>query len=338
MEAGVSASTVSRVLNYDESLSVSVEKRKRILEIAETLEYVTPRNRQVMQKTDPKIALVHWYSMKQEIDDPYYMSIRMGIEMRCYEEGIQIVKIYQPQKSDLFKLEGIEGIIAIGKFCDEEIHAMESCTSHIVFVDSSPKGMQHDSVVVDFEAATVQALEFLNKKGHQKIGYLGGKEYLSNGTSALEEIREVTFKAFADKKLDFCSKEHIFIGNFVAESGYALMKEALKKRLNNKKEAPTAYFIASDSMAIGALRALYENRIDVPGEISIVGFNNIPTTKYTVPQLTTVHVFKEFMGETAVDMLMERLLERREISKKVIIPTTLIERESTKDIALAEGL
>jgi LacI family transcriptional regulator len=81
-------------------------------------------------------------------------------------------------------------------------------------------------------------------------------------------------------------------------------------------------------MAIGALRALHEAHIKVPDQVSIIGFNDIPTSKYTVPPLASVKVHKEFMGETAVELLLERILKKRAIAKKVIIPTELIIRES----------
>ena len=83
-------------------------------------------------------------------------------------------------------------------------------------------------------------------------------------------------------------------------------------------------------MAIGAIQALYEANINVPNDISIVSFNDIPTSKYLVPSLSTVKVYTEFMGVTSVQLLLERINEGREIPKKVIIPSELTIRESCK--------
>ena len=90
---------------------------------------------------------------------------------------------------------------------------------------------------------------------------------------------------------------------------------------------PRAFFVASDTMAIGAIRAIHEAGLKIPEDIAIVGFNDIPNAMYLVPPLTTVKVYTEFMGETAVVLALERIAGR-ERSKKCIIPTELILRDS----------
>jgi LacI family transcriptional regulator len=83
-------------------------------------------------------------------------------------------------------------------------------------------------------------------------------------------------------------------------------------------------------MAMGAIQALYESGLNVPQDVSIVSFNDISTSKYLIPPLSTVRVHTEFMGATAVGLLLERIKDEREIPKKVVIPTELIIRESYK--------
>jgi LacI family transcriptional regulator len=316
------------VLNYDETLSVSEEKRQRIFEIAEAMAYTPPRKRRSKgSRMALKIGLIHWYSMSQELDDPYYMSIRLGIERLCYENGIEMVKIFKPDAYDFRSLGSIDGFIAIGKFTASQIKRFEEVCKHMVFVDSSPEEALYDSVVIDFERAVVEALDYLTANGHRHIGYIGGREYIGKERIALGERREAVYRSYmaAAGRLD---ESCIHIGAFVAESGYRLMKEALAAGINH----PTAYLIASDSMAIGAMRALHEAGVAVPEEVSIIGFNDIPTSKYTSPPLTTVCVHKEFMGETAVELLLERLHKKRTIAKKVVVPTVLRIRESTRKI------
>ncbi|MDK2866292.1 MAG: LacI family transcriptional regulator [Clostridiales bacterium] len=327
-KAGVSSATVSRVLNYDETLSVSEEKRQLIFEIAEALSYTPPRKRRSKRSRKAlKIGLIHWYSMSQELDDPYYMSIRLGIERLCYENGIEMIKIFKPDTFDFRSLGNIDGFIAIGKFTDSQIKRFEEVCKHMVFVDSSPEEALYDSVVIDFERAVVEALDYLTKNGHQHIGYIGGREYIGKERIVLGERREAVFRHYMSEA-ELLDETCIHIGTFVAESGYRLMKDAISMETNH----PTAYLVASDSMAIGALRALHEAGIAVPEEMSIIGFNDIPTSKYTSPPLTTVCVYKEFMGETAVELLLERINKKRLIAKKVVIPTVLRIRESTRKI------
>ena len=321
--AGVSSATVSRVLNYDQTLSVSDEKRKLIFEIAEGLDYKPPRKRNPVARQKFKIGLIHWYSIRQELEDPYYMSIRIGIEKMCYDQSVEIVKIYEPEQSDLSILDGVAGVIAIGKFDETDVKRFESISKNIVFVDSSPREHDFDSIVINFEGAIKQALEYLMEKGHSHIGYIGGQEFIGPQKLPLGERRLVLFEETLKSKGIF-DPEQVYVGAFVAESGYQLMKKAISE----SKKLPTAFFIASDSMAIGALRAVYEAKLSVPKDLAIIGFNDIPTSKYTNPPLTTIKVYKEFMGETAVEMLLERILKNRTIAKKVVVPTVLIYRDS----------
>lgn len=326
-QAGVSPATVSRVLNYDATLSVSDEKRQLILEIAEALDYATPRQRQDKKTVQrQRIGLIHWYTIQQELEDPYYMSIRMGIEKQCYENNLDIVKIYDPRHYDFAQLGDVAGLIAIGKFSDSDLDQFIALSPHVVFVDSSPRENVFDSIIIDFEKAVVEVIQHFLDHGHSHIGYIGGREYVGVERTPLGERREMVFHDYLLKH-NLLDSEQIYIGSFVAASGYELMKRAIE---NSGDRLPTAFLIASDSMAIGALRALHEKGIAVPEQVAIIGFNDIPTSKYTVPPLASVRVHKEFMGETAVDLLLERVQKQRTIPKKVIVPTELILRESAR--------
>ncbi len=329
-QAGVSISTVSRVLNHDDTLSVADETKKRVFEVAQSLNYKTLRERNSLQsppKEKMRIGLIHWYSEVQELGDPYYMAIRLGIEQECFQRQLELVKLFK-QGSDFQPewLEGLDGIIALGKFGEEEIDIIHEGTDNIVFVDYSPKRQEHDSVVSDFRTSTLEVLEFLLEAGHSRIGYIGGVEYL-DGKEKIKDEREQTFFEFMSMR-NLYNPTYLHTGRFTAEDGYSLMKEALAHM-----DRPTAYIVGSDSMAVGCLRALHENGVQVPEEISIVSFNDIPTSAFLHPPLTTVKVHTEFMGETAVELLLERMNTKRAISKKVVIPTKLMVRDSVKILA-----
>ena len=83
-------------------------------------------------------------------------------------------------------------------------------------------------------------------------------------------------------------------------------------------------------MAIGAYKAIQENGYKIPDDISIVGFDDIATAQYLSPSLTTVKVFTDFMGETALNTLIERIKDERSLSKKIVLPVKLIIRDSCK--------
>ncbi|WP_246943825.1 LacI family DNA-binding transcriptional regulator [Bacillus pinisoli] len=324
-KAGVSVATVSRVLNYDETLSVSDETRKKILEIAQLLNYKTLRARNgVQQKETLRFGLIHWYSEVQELEDPYYLGIRTGVERECFQRKIELVKLFKQSNSlQIDWLKELDGIIAIGKFSTEDIATFTSCTENIVFVDSSPDELNYDSVVVDLRKSMIEVIEHLLSQGHKEIGYIGGVEYVGENQQLRDE-RDVTFYEYL-KLRDLYNKDFVFSGRFLAEDGYALMKEAI-----TKGKLPTAFIIGSDSMAIGGLRALHEASIKIPEDISVISFNDIATSKFVQPPLSTVKIYTEFMGETSVDLLVDRAETNRSLPKKVVIPSHLVIRESSQ--------
>ncbi|AOT71586.1 LacI family DNA-binding transcriptional regulator [Geosporobacter ferrireducens] len=323
--AGVSPATVSRVLNNDTGLSVAEDTRKRIFQVAEELDYKTVKERSRNIEKRINLGIIHWYSPKEELGDPYYLSIRKGIEKECYHKKIEITTIFKnDDKYTTNELKDIDGVIAIGKFSKEDIEAFSIYSKNIVFVDFAPEGMIYDSVVSDFRTTVLELLSYLYHQGHRKIGYIGGKEYVGANREVIKDERDLTYYEFVKEKGIF-DPECVYLGKFTAESGYELMKKAIRK-----ESLPSAFFLANDSIAIGAMRALYEANINVPNEVSIIAFNDNPTSKYLVPPLSTVKIHTEFMGITAVSLLLERIHDHREIVKKIVIPSELVLRESSK--------
>lgn len=317
--AGVSIATVSRVLNYDPSLSVSDETRKKIFEAAEALSY---KKRPIRKSSPAKIAMLHWYTEKEELDDLYYMSIRLGIENRCQQHDIQVIKCYQSSLEDL-KKEGIQGIIAIGKYSSREVEEIAAISKNLVFVDFSPDEEHFDSVVVDFKKVTEKVLDYFIENGHTEIGYVGGREAFRDQTAEIVDVRELTFIEYMNSA-GLLKEEFIYTGSFSVKDGQKWMKKAIQE---HGDQLPTAIFAGNDSIAIGCLQALQEANIPVPERVSIIGVNDISVSKYVFPPLSTVKVYTELMGETAVDTLMEQI-DGRKIAKKVFISTKLIHRVS----------
>ena len=313
-QAGVSIATVSRVLNFDETLNVSAETRKRIFEIAEELNYKSS-HRKKKQKV-LTIGIAHWYTKEQEVKDPYYLAIRIAVERKCDELGIQFQRLMMNETGN----KNMDGIIAIGKFGESSIEALSHYQLPIVFIDSSPDEERFDAVLTDYKNGVVKALNYLLELGYEEIGYIGGEEFIE-GERILDE-RELTFNEFVKEK-NIDHEEWHLKGEFLPEEGYRLMKTYLQM-----PHFPKAYFVASDPMVVGAYKAIYEAGLKPGEEISLIGFDDIYTSQFLVPSLTTVKVHMDFMGETAVETLLERMTGKREIPKKILIPTRLMIRKS----------
>ncbi|MFD0050727.1 LacI family DNA-binding transcriptional regulator [Actinomycetes bacterium NPDC127524] len=319
-KANVSIATVSRVLNYDTTLSVGDETKKKIFGIAEELSY---KKRPSKKAAAPRIAMIHWYSEQEELNDLYYMSIRLSVEQQCMHQNLQLVKFFS-YNTEQIKSSDIQGIIAIGKFSQKQVEELSSVCDTIVFVDSSPDDERFDSVVIDFNKAAKKILNYFMSKGHEKIGYIGGHETFKDQTAEIEDLREKTFKEYMSQK-NMYDETFVYTGEFTVQDGYLLMKKAIE---DFGDALPTAFFAGNDLLAIGALRALHEKGIAVPERVNIIGVNDISVSKYVYPPLSTVKVHTELMGETAVYLLIERMADRK-IAKKIFIATELVIRNSS---------
>lgn len=321
-KSGVSSATVSRVLNYDETLSVGDETKKRIFEIAEALDYTKYQKKNA--KKQGKLAIVQWYTEKEELDDLYYLSIRLGVEKRAEEMNYEIIRIFQNTDFDMNS--EIEGIIAIGKFSDSQVDKLTSWTENICFVDFDQLYRKLDSVVIDFEQAVNSVLDHFRAKGHQSIGLIAGQENFGDKSKPIIDKRTLIFENYM-KQSDSYEEKYIFTGAFNVKSGQELMEKAIKTL---KDELPAAFFVSNDAMAIGCLRALQKAGISVPDRVSLIGFNDITVAKYIYPTLSTVKVYTELMGETGFDLWLDKLTTDRTVAKKITLSTDLILRESTK--------
>ncbi|WP_045516379.1 LacI family DNA-binding transcriptional regulator [Neobacillus niacini] len=327
-KAQISKTTVSRVLNDDKTLSVTEETRKKILQAAEELDYIPKRQRNIEKKINDsknyeKIGLLMYLSQESEYDDPYFSAIRNGIEKRMFELGIDISKILRPpfNKKDL---EGLDGLIVVGVIGQGEVENQVKQVKHLVFVDVSPNEQLYDSVVIDFEKATSNVIQYLLDLGHKKIGYIGGQSYTIGGLSGELEIRDIRKRTYEKVLTDrgLYNPEYTYIGKWTTKDGLMLMEEVIKSG-----NLPTAFFIGSDPMAIGAMKALSDAGLKVPDDVAIFGFDGIELCEFVSPPLSTVKVHTEEMGKAAVNLLVERM-NGRKLPLKVVVPTSLIIRKS----------
>jgi len=315
-ETGSSVSTISRVLNRDETINVSDGVRSRIFEAAKELGYVQRKRKKKGETENKKIRLAAvLYSNEESMEDTlYYISMRKSMELECRKRGLEVTTFFNDE--DLSSFKGVDGIILLGKFRKKSISKFYTITENIVIVDMEREGF--DCVVSDFKEATIRCIDYLRSLNHEHIGFIGGEAGVNNELGA--DPRLVTYCEVLNKDMD---ADDIYIGRFTSKEGYRLMKEAL-----TRESIPTAFICASDSMAIGAMKAISESEYRVPEDISIISFDDVPTSEFVTPALTTTRIYSGFMGISAVDIALEKLRGDREIRKKVVIPTELIVRDS----------
>ena len=320
--ANVSSATVSRILNQDSSLNVTPETRQKVLETAKALNYIKKRR---SVKTSYALGIVQWFSAQQEIDDSYYLRIRQGIEDYCRDHCIHVIRTYKADLGYAEQLKGVDGLICIGKFSEKEIEYFRNITDSILFLDMAVDNIDISTITLDFEQAVRSALQYLTGLGHQKIGFLTGKEYVSESEPFTDMRREVFIRFCEEHSIDY--QPYMKEGAFTVTSGYEMMSELLQDAA-----LPTAIFAASDLIAIGALKALNEHGLSVPEDISLMGFDNITMTEFTTPPLTTLHAPAYEMGNYGAHILYHILTPKSQAAMRIKLPCRLIERASCKTL------
>jgi len=320
---GVSSATVSRVLNFDATLSVSAETRRAVIEKAEALNYETPRRRNRKAERNPgKIVLVHFLSPDQELVDPYYVGLRLGVERRCQSLGIESAKLYQADLALNAKvLRKASGVIVVGPYEEGDLELLVQHSRHLVFADFTPVTDDFDSVQNDLALATLKLLNALAELNYRRIGFMGWAE--SRGSGPFDEIRCRTFLDWqkTNGKLDprLCLTDRN-----TEESGYRLAHKMMKSA-----KKPDVIVTASDNMAVGAYRALNEMGLTIGDDIAVASFNDISVAQFLHPPLTTIRLPAEEIGETAVELLTERIAGRS-IGKRITLASQLVWRSSTR--------
>ena len=328
--AEVSIATVSRVLNYDESLSVTDETKRKVFEVAENLNYTKYKKKKKKKNivNTTNVAIIQWLDSKEELNDIYYMSIRIGVEKRAEELGINLTKASHLDNN--FPSD-IDGILAIGKFDQENINLINNLHKNVCFIGTNYPLDNFDTVNGDFAQATELALNHLIECGHEKIGFIGAED--DKNLFGHRKYKAPTTNTFIDylTYYNLYNESYFFFLNtntFNVDVGYQLTKEAIDTL--TKDNLPTAFLVSNDAMAIGAINALKEENIKVPEEVSIIGINDLSVSQFISPPLTTVKIFSEEMGEVAVNTLYERI-QTDGIPKRIILGSKLVERSSVKN-------
>ncbi len=315
--AQVSVATVSRVLNDDPTLSVKAQTRQKILETAERLEYKIPSSRR--QSGIPRLTFAALYTYRQdlEINDPYYLAMRYGIETQCEKLGISLVSCYEFHGEKA--IPAADGFLVIGKPQPAAQRALEQQDLPLVYVDGIIDDPQFDCVNVDLPKISQSVIDYFIDQGYARIGFIGGRD-----DPSFPDQRELAFVEYGRIK-KVVHKKDIFYGDFSSLSGY----QCAMTMLASGEDYPPALFVATDSIAIGVLRALHEHQIKVPSQMALISVNDIPTARFVFPPLSTVRIHSETMGAQAVNLLMERIRDGRTIPLSIFVPSSLQLRDTT---------
>lgn len=238
---------------------------------------------------------------------------------------IHVLRTYKADVNYMDALKNVDALVCVGKFSSEEIARFRALTNSIIFLDMPVEDRNVSTITMDFADAMNTGLNYLTSLGHRRIGFLGGKEYLADGTLFPDVRRQLFCDYCLEHGLTF--EAYIQEESFTTESGYRMMN-----RLLEQETLPTAVIASSDPIAIGALHALNDKGFRVPDDISLVGFDDTSLSAFTAPPLTTVHAPAYDMGNFGANIVFHILKQQPATAMKIQLPCRLVERQSCRKL------
>ena len=324
--SGVAPSTVSAVLT-GRTERVKASTRERIVEVMRELRYVPSPlfyGSHVQAVITVGVVFFASYEADDEELDPYYLAILEGIlavgirrgcniismPTRSWENCARTLRVYVDGRCD--------GLLLLNPSGTEEIvGALQERNYPFVVVNAEKESKTANNVGVDIARGANMAMEHLFDLGHRRIAFIAG-----NGIPGQRVHTYVT----ALKGRGIPVNDRLMPrGDYIAESG----RERTLMLMNDPTTRPTAIFCETDHLAAGALQALRELRIDVPGQVSVVGFDDIPLASTTVPTLTTVRRPLLEIGREASKLLLKHVNDASAPTENLKLPVELIVRGTT---------
>lgn len=326
-EAGVSISTVSRVINNSSKSPAGKEVQDRIWEIVRRTGYTPNVMARNLKKGvgDTKAAPSHsiaclFARTTDGATDSFFSPLARSIEKEAFKHNY-ILKytftafdIHHPSTFRLISSNDVDGVAVLGR-CDQHLlKFLRQYFTCIVYTGLNNLDAKYDQIICDGYQASLSAMEHLLSLGHTKIAYIGEtkSEDRYQGYCAALTSHRLTLK-----------HEYVVNVSLSSEGGYQGVNKLLARNLD-----VSAIFCPNDVTAIGAMKAIKEHKLSIPQDISIISIDDIDTAQYLSPMLTTIHIPVEEMGEMAAKTLIDRIEGGHRLPLRINLPFYIANRES----------
>jgi len=320
--SGVSRSTVSRVINHDPNVSQAT--REKVLQIIKQVNYhPNAAARSLAAGRTRILGLVIPMGVTALFTDPYFPLLIQGVSSACNAHDHSVMlwladpeyerrTIRQIMHSGL-----IDGVIVASTLMDDPVvEALIGSDIPFILVGRYPMDESVSYVDVDNRNASREAVTHLLRLGRRRVATITGPQNMIAGADRLQGyIDALRARGMAS------DPELIADGDFTEAGGYAAMQRLLPRQ-------PDAVFVASDAMALGALRALRDNGRRVPEDVAVVGFDDMPFAARTEPPLTTVRQTTPRTGGVAAETLIDMITAPDGQPRRIVLPTELVIRAS----------
>ena len=261
------------------------------------------------------------------LSSPYYSMIFNAIEKQATRQGYSLVYFSDSSDSNLqMILQKLDGVIASSFLRIENLIQQMKAIVPVVAIDNSVADKTIPSVIVDNFNAQIQSVDYLCSLGHQHIGFMTGLE-----DSDVGKNRYAGYKSGLIKQGIEVDPALVFRGNYTFGSGVSGAQYFLEL-----EQRPSAIICANDSMALGAISKLHQEGLEVPADMSIVGFDDIDIARQITPPLTTVSVPIDEIASCAFNMLTSLIEGRTLENRHVALEAHLVARGTSREPAKSE--
>jgi DNA-binding LacI/PurR family transcriptional regulator len=324
-QAGVSRATASRVLTG--SPKVSEQARAAVLAAADALAYVAnPAARSLAKRRSDSVAFVVVESEERLFTDPFFAAALRGVQGVLVERELQLLFVVIGNERDAerflrFAGQGhIDGAILLSVHGQDPLPARLRERGVRVVLSGRPYTALEDQPFVDADNADGgrQAAELLLSRGCRRVATIHGPLDMAASQDRLEGFTQRLAEAGVER-----SEVCVVGGDFSMLGGAAAMTEVLQR-----SPQVDGVFAANDLMAVGAMQALTDAGRSIPGDVAVIGFDDVPIGLGARPALTTVRQPIEAMGRAMADLLVRAVEGHQDGPTQVILPTTLVRRDS----------
>lgn len=325
--AGVSTATVSRVINRDTTYKMTDATREKVWQAVAELNYkasATPRKLRHTTQDNTQIKRIGCILSvtRGKYNDPYYLSILSSFEEQIMKRNCVMAFVRGSTELDNPEIlartldEDLDGLILMNTLTESTFSTLASRIPYIVGIDTRHPTI--DNIGYDHYDCSAMAIHHLISLGYRDIGFVGGSEAFKNESRRFRGYIAAMYAAGLQINPDW-----IFFSEWDDEYLIRLIEDAYRK-----KKLPRAIFASSDLMAMAVLRSLYNLHVSVPEEVAVMGLTNLEMSKYSNPPLTTIDLPTTAMGSVAADVLLSRMQGDTSIPKEILLPVSLVRRDS----------
>lgn len=326
-EAGVSISTVSRVINKNGTSAASKEVQDKIWEIVRRTGYI-PNSSARDLKTGAAEGQEHlsrsiaclFARTEDSKSDLFFSTLARSIEQEAFRHNYILkysftaIDIHHPNTFRLVTDNHVDGVVVLGRCDRQTLSFLKKYFNCVAYTGLNGLEAKYDQIISDGYQASLTAMRHLMELGHTRIGYIGEAENEDRYTGYCD--------ALASSSLPI-RKEYVANVPLSSEGGYRGAKSLLEKKNNI-----TAVFCSNDITAIGAMKAIKEEGKRIPEDLSVISIDDIDTAQYLTPMLTTIHMPVEEMGQMTAKILIDRIEGGHKLPIKLNLPFYLASRES----------